>query len=312
MIPSVAHFIWFGEHFPWVNELAIRSALRRGGFQRAILHHDGRIPEQRLDPLCSIEGFEAREIEPEQLLRPLPFGAELFAIFKGLVKPNARANVIRAAVLYAEGGVYLDMDTITVRAFTPLLEVPAFCGEERVVWPVEVKKSRHPSVLAQALLQDGLRFLCASLPGGWRAFRVVESFYPRAVNNAVLGAQKGHPFVARLLRAMVEVPPERRLLPFALGTHLLQQELAGWDQRECEVYVHPPEIFYPLGPVVSHHWFRRGRGQALSEVLAPETRLVHWYASVRNRHLVSAIDPTYVQRRATRELFSALVCEYVA
>ena len=46
----------------------------------------------------------------------------------------------------------------------------------------------------------------------------------------------------------------------------------------------------------------------LEAVLSPETRVVHWYASVRSRAKVAAIDPSYVRKHRERQLYSALVC----
>ena len=75
--------------------------------------------------------------------------------------------------------------------------------------------------------------------------------------------------------------------------------------------VHPPEVFYPLGPEISHQWFRVRPRVALDEALSPATRVVHWYASVENRALYERIDPAYVRAHAERQLFSALVRPFV-
>jgi hypothetical protein len=45
-------------------------------------------------------------------------------------------------------------------------------------------------------------------------------------------------------------------------------------------------------------------------VLLPETRVVHWYASVRTRVLTSRIDPDYVRAHAGRQLFSDLALPF--
>lgn len=310
MIPALGHFIWFGRSFPWVNELAVRSALVRGRLERVILHHDGAIPEAALDRLRALDGFEARLVDPGASFAAAE-APELGRVYAALERPNARANVLRAVLLLAEGGVYLDMDTVTVRPLEPLLSDGAFCGEERVVWPAWVKRSRRPDVLVRALVQDGLRFGCAMSPRGWRLFRRVEGWYPTAVNNAVLGAAPGHPFVRALVDAMIRLPEARRRVPYALGTHLLQTEVATWADPDAPVRVHPPEVFYPLGPVLSRHWFGEAEGVFLDEVVGPSTRVVHWYASVRTRAVVPSIGPEHVRARADRELFSALARPFV-
>ncbi|MBX2814146.1 MAG: hypothetical protein KTR25_20220 [Myxococcales bacterium] len=311
MVPSVAHFIWFGRHFPWLNELAIASAALPGAFERVVLHHDGELNPAVLERLRRVPGFAAERIDPEALFNSIDGGDELRTVYAALVRPNARANVVRAAILYRHGGVYLDMDTVTLRSLAPLCVEAAFCGEERVAWPKLVRYSRHPYLHARALVQDLVRFGCAHLPRGWRLFRQIESMYPCAVNNAVIGVEPNHPFMARLLHAMLRVPEAQRTVPFALGTHLLQAQIAEWQSIEHSVTVHPPQVFYPLGPVISHQWFSKGSPDALDDLISPETYVVHWYASVRNRDHVAKIDEQYIRHHAHSELFSAMVDKYV-
>jgi hypothetical protein len=310
VIPATAHFIWFGAAFPWVYRLALRSAALRGGFDRIVLHHEAALREAGdLAELTAIPGVELRVLDESALLERCPDGPALVDVYRALEQPAARANVVRAAVLFVEGGVYLDTDTITIRSFDELRRDPAFCGEERVVYPAGVRGSRDPLVRATAFARSSARALLRELPGGWRVFRRIEALYPTAVNNAVIGATPQHPFVGRLLQAMRELPVESRTTRFALGTHLLQRIVAEWRGRP-DLTVHPPSVFYPLGPEISSHWFRFGHAR-LEDVLQSDTRLVHWYASVRTRELLPKLDARWVERNADRQLFSALVHPFV-
>jgi hypothetical protein len=307
MIPPVAHFIWYGEHFPWVHLLAIRSALARGGFDRAVLHHDADLSGNPfVRRLGSLDAVELRRMETSALFEvPGLDPGRLRSLHDALVSPPARANLVRAAILAREGGVYLDMDTVTVRSLSDLLRTGVFCGEERIVFPSEVVRSRRPDRLARALFLFGLRGVIHRLPDGWRAFRRVEHLYHRAVNNAVLGAAAGHDFVLGMLDDMLSMPPDRQRVRFALGTHLLQRCVARYGEADLKVL--PPPFFYPLGPEISRHWFVACRRPAVDEVLSGETRVVHWYASVRNRDVIPGIDPDYVRAHRSDQLFSALV-----
>ncbi|HEU4539056.1 MAG TPA: glycosyltransferase, partial [Polyangiaceae bacterium] len=226
----------------------------------------------------------------------------------------ARANVVRAALLAAEGGVYLDTDTVTVAPLDPLrAEASFFCGLERLVFPGELKRSRSPARWGAALARTALRDLCRRAPDGWRHFRRVERHYPTAANNAVLGAEPGHPLLLELLERMAATPPARQTVRFALGTHLLQavlRDASGDAARGLRVY--EPPAFYPLGPEISEHWFRFTDRPRLAEVLLPDTRVVHWYASVRTAGVVDRIDPAYVRANAGRQLFSALARPFLA
>ncbi len=310
-IPPVAHFIWFGRSLLWVHVLAIRSAIERGGFERVILHHADDLSQSPWwGELSAIPDFEARKLEPEALLSRCPQGQQLVTIYRELTEPAGKANMMRAALLYLEGGVFLDSDTVTVASFRPLMSLGGvFCGEERINRPYAVRVSRSLKVLIPMFIRRLIRSALRELPRGWKAFRSIEHFYPAAVNNAVLGSEPGHPFISQLLGRMVALPAERRTVRYALGTHLLQQLVA--DYRGPDLRIMTPHRFYPLGPEISIHWFRHTRHARISEVLRPDTILVHWYASVRTKSIVPQINPAYVKARSQTQLFSALASAFV-
>lgn len=313
MIPKLAHFIWFGEAFPWMNALALQSAHDHGGFARVVLHFDERLSRPVLDGLrAAMPRLTLRPIDGTRIFAAVDIadgapglGDRLSALYAELKAPAARANVLRAAILYSEGGVYLDIDTVTIAPLTRLLD-RAFCGSEPIAFPEYVMQSKRVDVWARALALHGARLVLRELPEGYRAFRAIEGLYARAANNAVLGAPPHHPLVRTLLEGMVDTPASRRLVRFALGTHLLQRTVA--DYRGDDFVVHPPALFYPLGPEISRHWFRvkHLRTVDLSTVLDPATVVVHWYASVRNRAIVDRMDAAFVRAHASRQLLSAL------
>ncbi|WP_428268764.1 glycosyltransferase [Haliangium sp.] len=310
-IPKLAHFIWLGSSFPWIYGMALRSAAVRGGFDQVYLHHR--------DDISTTPGWaaamdhprvQARRLEPERVLAGAgPRGDALVALYGRLSKPAAQTNMVRAALLATEGGVYLDTDTVTVRSFEPLLATGVFCGRERIALTGEVRRARRPGPLLGAGARLALRELFRLLPGGWRGFRRVEPWFHLAVNNAVLGAQPGHPFILGMLDRMLALPPARQLVRYALGTVLLQGAVADWEGDD--LVVHPPERFYPLGPEISEHWFRPTQAPALDQVMGPDTTLVHWYASVRTKRYVPQFDPAYVRAHRDRQLLSALLAEFL-
>lgn len=308
MIPSTAHFIWFGNELRWLHAMAIRTAALHGGFDRVILHCD--TPLERLPvwrELIDLPHFEVRPIDLSTTLRRCGGpGERLEKMVARLDKPAAKANVLRAALLQTEGGVYLDTDTVTLRRFDDLRAgFGAFCGEEHIVFPETVASNRHPATIAKALTRSAVREGLRLAPDGWSAFTHVAPWYHRAVNNAVLGSRRGHPLMGRLLNAMASTPDERVTRRFALGTHLLQRTLA--DHREPDLWVAPPAVFYPLGPEISQHWFRPTRRPRLDEMLRPETRVVHWYASVRCKDLLPQVDRDWVRSMASEVPLAALL-----
>jgi hypothetical protein len=241
--------------------------------------------------------------------RMLGVGDDLVALYQELDSPVMRSDVLRAAILYLQGGVYLDLDTVTTASLLPLLEAPQFVGSEFIVWPQAVRTSRSPFVWAKHLTLDVLRKILRRMPRGWQQFRRVEKFYFRGVNNAVMGAEANSPLLQAYLRAMLAVPPERRAQPYALGPDLLQEVVDRY--RQGGLIIQEPKVFYPLPPRISELWFRIDRNARLDAVLSAETRVVHWYASVRTKGRVALIDPTYVRENRERQLYSALVCSCI-
>ncbi len=252
------------------------------------------------------------KLAPEALLAPvqaaLGLGEALTRLYARLRSPVQRADLLRAAILYRQGGVYMDVDTVTMAPLTPLLDAVQFIGAERIVWPHWVYQSRSPLVWAKHLGLDVLRKALRRAPGGWRAFRVVEGWYVPAVNNAVMGGEAGAPLFAAVLRAMASLPEGEMPGPYALGPDMYQALLDAAPMPG--LVIHPPACFYPLAPEISEHWFRpcRNAPAALGQVTGPQTRVAHWYGSVRTKPYVAQINPDYVRAHRQDQLYSALVC----
>jgi hypothetical protein len=312
VIPKVAHFIWLTPEFPWVNVLALESAALHGGFERLVLHHSREFdPERYGAELARVPRLELRALDVTALCSGLApeQRAPMQALYRRLSRPAAQSNVLRVLVLASEGGVYLDMDTVTVRSLGPLCErVGAFCGAERIAFPGEIVNARRPFSYALGVLRSGVRGVLSRLPRGYSVFRSIERFYPLSANNAVLGARAHHPFSSSLAAGMLALSEERALRRFALGTHLLQAALREYGGDDLEVL--GPGAFYPLGPEISQHWFRIASRAELSQVLSDETRVVHWYASLRTREQQRELTRERVRELAPRQLFSALALRY--
>jgi hypothetical protein len=310
-IPPCVHFCWIGPRLPWAYVFAVLSAAERSEMQTIILHHTDELEDgPQLRALKSAARVTLAPVDPLDCLakaaKVLGLGERLAELYFRLKSPVMRSDILRVAILYLQGGIYLDLDTITTASLLPLLDLPAFVGSEFVVWPHFVLKSRSPLLWARVLTLDLLRKLMRILPQGWKLFRRVEHFYFTGANNAIMGAPANAPLLAAYLQAMVSLPPERQSQPYALGPDLLQ-DIVGRIPGS-EVKVQEPPVFFPLGPEISEHWFRTNPNPLLNEVLLPETRVVHWYASVRGKSRVAQISPDYVQAHRSDQLYSALVC----
>ena len=306
MIPSIAHFVWYGPRLPYLHALAIRSAATHGGFDSVRLHHTDTLDE--LPHVLDLYGLPNFELVPldDRALCEEANGPELADLVATLKSPVARSNLVRTALVYRDGGVYLDMDTLTVRAFDGVrARAPGFLGEEQIVFAEEVVASGDPRVKAKAYLKTSVRDVFRRVPRGYRHFPRIEQHYHRAVNGAVMGGVPGHAFCAEYLSAMTEVPKARWNKPHALGTHLLQSVYKQYGGDD--LYAFPPPYFYPLPPEISAHWFRFYRdGVDPMEALAPETCCVHWYASVRTKKIVATTDEVELRRVAGQQLFASL------
>jgi hypothetical protein len=313
-IPARVHFCWIGASLPWAYVFAVLSAAERSELPEIILHHTDALEEgAELRALRRAPRVRLSRIDPFACLaeagRALGIGGALIAIYQRLDSPVMRTDILRAAILYLQGGVYLDLDTITTASLLPLLVTPQFVGSEFIVWPHWVRSSRSPAVWARHLILDLLRKSLRQMPDGWKKFRRIERLYFRGVNNAVMGAEPNSRLLSDYLHAMCGVPPERQAQSYALGPDLLQEVVNRYQQDDLTIA--EPQVFYPLPPEISEHWFRIGRDVRLDAVLSPETRVVHWYASVRTRSRVAQISPEYVQEHRQHQLYSALVCSYI-
>lgn len=316
-IPPIAHFVWFGKSFPWLNGLAVRSAVDRGGYEQVIVHY--------ADDLRGVQYFRDLSGHPRVRCAPLSFPELLRSVAgvaPGLMKvgewvanrPAMKSDLARMALLWLHGGVYLDVDTVSIAPLDDLRQSCGFfCGEERLVWSTAVRSSRNPLVWGAAALRSFSRDLLRRHPDGWRHFRRIEQWFPLAANGAVMGAAPSHPFVAELLaRAGALRAEDLARSRDALGPDLLQNALL--EAGSADVTVLPPEWFFPLGPEISEHWFRLhwpGRRPRIEEVLHPDTHIVHWYGSVRARENIRIFDAEHVRLYRDRQLLAELAAPWV-
>ncbi len=314
MIPPVAHFVWFGRAVPWLNVLAIISAAKGGCFERVVLHLDGpREAVLRYSELARLPRVEVRAIDIGALARAVEIDPHrIQALLGSMSSPAARSNVIRALVLLAEGGVYLDVDTVTVRSFLPVLgETHAFVGQERICFPGWHAKRPAPTQRARSYALALLRGLLGTVPNGFRLFSQLEPLYSLWANNAVMGCEPRHPFMRAYVFAMLELQPELARRRYGVGPDLLQRVLSSYSDDQHPVTCLGPEVFYPLPPVISNHWWKIVRRPDLDKALTPSTLVVHWYASVRSRKRASLVNPAYIVRHRHHQLFAKLAARFI-
>lgn len=124
MIPNIIHFVFGlsedfgGRPFSFIHYLAVKSACDCNKPDRIYLHH-------AYEP----EGEWWDKARPYLTLNRVGIPTQVFG--NPLLHYAHAADVIRLEVLLELGGIYLDIDVICVRSFTPLLKYPAVMGKER-------------------------------------------------------------------------------------------------------------------------------------------------------------------------------------
>lgn len=289
------------------------SAARHGGLERVVLHHTDDLDDSPVIRALQAGGVQFSRLNAQNVLTEVGvatgLGERLNMAYEKITSPVILSDILRAAILYRDGGIYMDVDTLTVASLQPLLRDRQFIGLENIVWPHWVKASRAPLPWAKALTLDILRKALRVTPYGWRLFRFVEPLYFREVNNAIMGGAPQAPFFKTYMQAMTNLPAALQSQTYALGPDLLQTLLR--EQTFEGLKLHEPETFYPLPPEISEHWFRpcHNATNLLKQVLKPQTRVAHWYASVRSKPYVKLITPDFVLKNRDRQLYSALVAQ---
>ncbi len=315
MVPNTAHLIWIGPRLPFIHALSIRSAALRGGFDRVVLHHTEELERAPWwDDVFGLPGVELRRVDPRSFFEDLGrVGTALATAYERLPVLANRADLLRVGVLYREGGVYLDTDVVVLRPLTSLLDAGMFLGANRSVYAWDAAADRSIARFVGRKTRSFVRRVLSLVPDGHRVFRHVEHLYPANPNTAIWGSRPAHPFVARtieeLARLLKEVDIERRQEYNFVGPFLVQRLLI--ESPPDDLVVHPPAVFYPLGPVIARHWLKPSSARPLEHVIDERTVLVHWFASGAQRDLQNSTTPASIRANADRQIFSRLALPFV-
>jgi hypothetical protein len=314
MIPLRLHFIWMGRKFPFVNRLAIESARQLHPGAEIILHYeDPPVDNPDWEALRSKAQF--RPIDLPALLAALPEGLRPAADALGRISsgyPAGKSNVLRYLILYRDGGVYLDFDTLTLKSFAPLLASTAFVGEEEVFAADDDRVAgryawNFPIMAALFGASYGLAQLNARALGNLRALdaanrALMKTWSERKLNNAILGAVPGAAFFGRALEL---VPDTDAGLRFALGPMLMNRV---YDERDPAAPVTrlSKDVFYAIPPSQTVRFF-----YGAAPKLPPEAVAVHWCSS-NHKALAPMLTREVLSDPRRADLYSALAREILA
>jgi hypothetical protein len=290
---SVPHrylLVWSGSNFPAVARLAVDSVLATDPVAQVQVYAFGSLPaggdfwSMGADDRVTIVPCDAHSVFAQL---PADVAAHCAAAFDA-VPPSAlsaRSNLLRYALLYLYGGVYIDFDAIVLRPLPQLADGRDFIGAERV-W-------RHDEARVEGRWK--LSMSCGTAVWGvaWALKRMDSCVFGgrlrvadmlRAIdrrvtrlqpNNAVIGVGQHSSFMHDVLRHVRSQDPTKR---YALGPHLIR-EVAAYSS----VDVLPEVVLYPVPPAESHRWFD-------DEMLRlhPSTAVIH-YCSSNHRGLLARL-----------------------
>jgi len=304
MIPNRVFFIHLGDYLPWSTGIAILSAKQVQKAEETVLYIKNEINGEGFDLIKNDKGILLRHIDEDSIFSDLGDNGICGNTYKILKNYALKADLLRLALLYKEGGVYLDTDTITIKPWNDLLQYKGFCGQESLAFPQKLLdfpqvKSLNPFLYLAAGVRYAWSFFCANAPQGEQIFRLAEGFFNLAVSNAVLASEAKNKLIEQAFAAINEMGEEERLRHFRLGPRLLQQITKNKSSEDMKVL--PPAYFYPVSPNVIHHIFCKDSAKRLDKILLPQTRIIHWYNSIEKKYLQEP-HPTSAFAKLARDI----------
>jgi hypothetical protein len=299
MIPNRVFFIWFGNKLPLATGLAILSTKQVQNPDETILYiesEEGEMCGEGYDLIKDVSGITFKKID-ESIFADLGDNGICSHLYKLLKKPVSKTNLLRYALLYKQGGVYLDTDIITVKPWNDLLQYKGFCGLEPVAFPQKLYASKNPLFYLFAWIRFFWRLLCVYLPHGEQIFRPTEKLFSLSANGAILGSEPGNKFFAEAFVEINKMSKEEQLKHYRLGTHIMQKVTKNKTSENMQMF--PPEYFYPVGPDISVHLFRKGSASRLNKIILPQTRIIHWYNSVEKKYLRQQLNKKWLEEHPT-------------
>jgi hypothetical protein len=280
MIPHHFHLIWIGRHFPFANRLAVESILQTNPGAKVTLHYED--PPDNADWRALQAKVEFRPLSLPDLLAALPVSmAAVAPVLSGISSGYlaGRSNILRYLILYREGGIYIDFDTVTVRDYRPLLAHPAFIGEEAVFrYDDDRVAGKYPPGIVPAGAAFGLSYYLSMANSRWLKDSGVGNalnrslmrlWSERKLNNAVLGSAPGNAFFGKAIALVPDTDPGIR---YALGPILMNRtwgtEAAAHMRRLSS------DHFYCIPPSQTYRFF-----YGPARPLPADAFSVHWCSS---------------------------------
>ncbi|NBU38649.1 MAG: hypothetical protein EBS32_10540, partial [Actinobacteria bacterium] len=231
-------FLWSGDEFSHLFRMAVRSVRMHNPSADIRVYVTGRWPDSpNFEGMTSDGCASVIRIDADDVIDLLPAHLRGVAdLYRKLPTHahSARSNILRYALLYLHGGVYLDTDVLMLGAFPERGEADALIGTERVwkgdgdrvagdasVW---LRPSTWGWAVSWALTRADSLFFAGALGLAHRLARISDAWMTSQANNAVISARRESRFMERLLLSAAHADPSVR---YSTGPTLIHDVLSG-------------------------------------------------------------------------------------
>lgn len=302
-------YIWSGVDFPYINLLSVVTTLHHHPNAWIDVYIVGKTPLTAwFKVLKNLPRITVHLISGPDVIAKLPPHLNEVQTAYNALNPealSARSNVLRYAILYLYGGVYLDFDVLVLRPMDLLFRVEAFAGEE-LVWADDVPRLQgkklvfakprnilwsisHVAMWCDSHLFRGRMRIAAILAPTFRYWAKYQ------MNNAVLGAKPGSDFVEELL---VEVMQADTRIRYSTGPTLVETVTLTTSSSMNPL---PSEYFYAVPPGQSYRLF-------FDETLQlPDSAFLIHYAASNHSAYVNELSPARIHEWSPNTVMGAVV-----
>ncbi len=309
-IPNLYYFVWYGSSFQLTHYLAIKSVAVTCNPFKIYLYIseplDSQIYFQKLTG--EVDCLEIIFIDIKNLIKESGYtkAEKLIESYNYLYQNRyfaALSDLLRYLFLIKDGGVYMDLDILTIKDLTPLLKKDLFCGTEHILVSGAVSNSllRYFRTVPLTILRSTL----AHLSSGVQIFKKISWMYLEEINGAILGAPPSHPVLIEALDNVctlsVQIPKRRTVI----GPDLLQKLLR--DNKFSNIKIYNPDYFYPIGPTMAINYFKFNSklDKLEKNIISTDTYVLHWYSDGTNKYnLPATIDDLHIN--APNQLYARL------
>ncbi len=167
---------WTGQDFKYAHYLCVISILRTNKVQRCeVFYEDGPAGNKAWEGLKHLEGIKLIKLDYAGLFDKAGLDKEVFnGFFVEKLTPNQRSDLFRYLILWGQGGIYVDFDTLIIRDLEPLLDTEFFLGYQHYCgrYPLNgaVLGSIKESACIKLCLDEIARYCRDNTDFAWIAF----------------------------------------------------------------------------------------------------------------------------------------------